>query len=103
MLDPFALDLLSALSEPIRLEIIEMLAISPDPLMVEMIAARIGRSQPIVSHHLSILRDAEVVDCVESGRCHFYSLTSDFLAGQLSKDPSGRLTLTIPFTKGGGR
>jgi DNA-binding transcriptional ArsR family regulator len=43
-------------------------------LTVGDIAERIGVSQPTVSHHLAILRDAELVTVDKQGRESFYSL-----------------------------
>ncbi len=41
------------------------------------IADKIGVTQPTVSHHLAILREAGLVDVREEGRQTFYSLNQD--------------------------
>ncbi len=50
------------------------------------ITEEIGVAQPTVSHHLAILREAELVDVREEGRQTFYTLNQDrvaFCCGQL--------------------
>lgn len=44
---------------------------------VSQIVSRLGVSQPTVSKHLKVLRDAELVSVREEGQHRFYSLTSD--------------------------
>jgi ArsR family transcriptional regulator, arsenate/arsenite/antimonite-responsive transcriptional repressor len=46
-------------------------------LTVNQITAEIGVSQPTVSHHLAILRDAELVTVTREGRESFYSLNQE--------------------------
>ncbi|MCX6055184.1 MAG: metalloregulator ArsR/SmtB family transcription factor [Chloroflexi bacterium] len=50
-------------------------------LSVTDIAQQMGVSQPTVSHHLKILRDAELVITRRSGREIYYSLNQKKLAG----------------------
>src|SRR3972149_11682000 len=55
-------------------------------LSVNEIVEKVGVSQPTVSHHLAILRDAGLVDIREEGKQTFYSLNQDqlvFCCGQL--------------------
>lgn len=55
-------------------------------LSVNEIVEKIGLSQPTISHHLAILRDAGLVDIREEGKQTFYSLNQDRVAyccGQL--------------------
>lgn len=55
-------------------------------LSVSEIVDKIGYSQPTISHHLAILRDADLVDIREEGKQTFYSLNQDNIAvccGQL--------------------
>jgi DNA-binding transcriptional ArsR family regulator len=49
-----------ALSEPARYHIVSLL-LKHGPLSVSEIAKKIRRSQPTVSHHLSVLRGLEIV------------------------------------------
>jgi DNA-binding transcriptional ArsR family regulator len=46
-------------------------------LTVSEITDRIGVSQPTVSHHLAILRDAGLVTAVREGRECYYSLNCE--------------------------
>ena len=55
-------------------------------LSVNEIVEQINVSQPTVSHHLAILREAELVDVREEGKQTFYSLNQErvaFCCGQL--------------------
>jgi ArsR family transcriptional regulator, arsenate/arsenite/antimonite-responsive transcriptional repressor len=53
---------------------------------VNEIVDKVGLSQPTISHHLAILRDAGLVNIREEGKQTFYSLNQDQVAyccGQL--------------------
>jgi ArsR family transcriptional regulator len=55
-------------------------------LSVNEIVEKIGYSQPTISHHLAILRDAGLVNIREEGKQTFYSLNQEnivFCCGQL--------------------
>ena len=55
-------------------------------LSVTEIVEKIGLSQPTISHHLAILRDAGLVHIREEGKQTFYTLNQDQVAyccGQL--------------------
>lgn len=55
-------------------------------LSVNEIVEKMDVSQPTVSHHLAILRDAGLVNIREEGKQTFYSLNQDqvaFCCGQL--------------------
>jgi len=49
-------------------------------LSVNEIVEKIGFSQPTISHHLAILRDADLVDIREEGKQTFYTLNQDRIA-----------------------
>ena len=49
-------------------------------LSVSEIVEKIGYSQPTISHHLAILRDAGLVDIREEGKQTFYSLNQENIA-----------------------
>lgn len=49
-------------------------------LPVSEIVEKIGFSQPTISHHLAILRDAGLVNIREEGKQTFYSLNQEHLA-----------------------
>jgi DNA-binding transcriptional ArsR family regulator len=55
-------------------------------LSVNDIVEKLDVTQPTVSHHLAILRDADLVNIREEGKQTFYSLNQDrvsFCCGQL--------------------
>lgn len=55
-------------------------------LSVNEVVAKLEVSQPTVSHHLAILRDAGLVDVREEGKQTFYTLNQErisFCCGQL--------------------
>lgn len=55
-------------------------------LSVNEIVEKVGFTQPTISHHLAILRDAGLVNIREEGKQTFYSLNQDNIAvccGQL--------------------
>ena len=69
-------------------------------LSVNEIVEKIGFSQPTISHHLAILRDAGLVDSREEGKQTFYTLNQDRIAvccGQimLKFAPESETTLTV--------
>ncbi len=51
-----------------------------DELSVSDIVAKIGYSQPTISHHLAILRDAGLVNIREEGKQTFYTLNQEHIA-----------------------
>ena len=69
-------------------------------LSVNEIVEKIGFSQPTISHHLAILRDAGLVNIREEGKQTFYTLNQDRIAvccGQfmLKFAPESETTLTV--------
>ena len=55
-------------------------------LSVNEIVEKVGFSQPTISHHLAILRDAGLVNIREEGKQTFYTLNQDqvvYCCGQL--------------------
>ena len=69
-------------------------------LSVGEIVEKIGYSQPTISHHLAILRDAGLVDIREEGKQTFYSLNQENIAvccGQimLKFAPENKVTAAV--------
>lgn len=64
---------LAALSDPVRLRIISMLAASETGTACGCdLEAPLGLSQPTVSHHMKVLREAGLVEGIKDGRwVHF--------------------------------
>jgi ArsR family transcriptional regulator, arsenate/arsenite/antimonite-responsive transcriptional repressor len=71
----------TALSDPVRLRVLSMLAAAPDgEVCVCDFVAPLGKSQPTVSHHLKILSDAGLVSGDRRGKWVWYSLNRERLA-----------------------
>jgi ArsR family transcriptional regulator, arsenate/arsenite/antimonite-responsive transcriptional repressor len=71
----------SALSDPVRLRVLSMLADATDgEVCVCDFVAPLGKSQPTISHHLKILSEAGLVQGEKRGRWVWYSLNRDRLA-----------------------
>jgi ArsR family transcriptional regulator, arsenate/arsenite/antimonite-responsive transcriptional repressor len=69
-------------------------------LSVNEIVEKVGYSQPTISHHLAILRDAGLVDSREDGKQTYYTLNQERIAvccGQimLKFAPESETTLTV--------
>ncbi|MCZ6504871.1 MAG: transcriptional regulator [Acidobacteria bacterium] len=72
---------LAALADPVRLRIVSMLAGSPDGAACGCdLEAPLGLSQPTVSHHLKILREAGLVEGTRDGRWIHYRVVPERLA-----------------------
>jgi ArsR family transcriptional regulator len=69
--------LLKALSDPTRLEIVGLLASARGELCVCHIEAQFRLSQPTVSHHLRLLREAGLVTWERRGTWVYYALRRD--------------------------
>lgn len=66
--------LFKALSDPTRLEIVGLLAENGRELCVCEIESHFDLSQPTVSHHLRLLREAGVVTAERRGTWVYYAL-----------------------------
>jgi ArsR family transcriptional regulator len=63
----------AALADPVRLRIVSMLSASPDGSACGCdLEGPLGLSQPTVSHHLKVLREAGVVEGEKRGRWVHY-------------------------------
>ncbi len=67
--------ILNILGDPIRLQII--FDLMDHDCSVMGLTEHVKISQPLVSHHLRILRDAKIVKATKSGKQVIYSLSSD--------------------------
>ncbi|GAA4277930.1 ArsR/SmtB family transcription factor [Aquimarina mytili] len=64
-------DVFQAIADPVRREIIELLA--EETLTVNAIAEKFDISRPAISKHLKILKECEIIDFKKEGRerfCH---------------------------------
>jgi ArsR family transcriptional regulator, arsenate/arsenite/antimonite-responsive transcriptional repressor len=70
----------AALGDPVRVRIVSMLAAAPDGAACGCdLEAPLGLSQPTVSHHLKILREAGLVEGTKQGRWVFYRVNPNRL------------------------
>ena len=70
-----------ALADPARVRIVNLLAISPEPVCVCEFTGPLGLSQPTVSHHLKKLVAAGLLEREQRGTWAYYSLRPDVLGG----------------------
>ena len=75
--------LFSALGDPARVKIVNLLATSDEPVCACEIVPVLGLSQATVSHHLKKLTDAGLLDREQRGKWAFFSLNPD-AAGKLA-------------------
>lgn len=69
------------LSDPVRLRLLSLIANAPGGEACACdLTAPIGRSQPTVSHHLSALTDAGLLQRDKRGRWAYYRVNRDRLA-----------------------
>jgi DNA-binding transcriptional ArsR family regulator len=71
-------DTLRAVADPVRRRILDALA--AEDLCVCHLTGDLGLAQPLVSHHLRVLRDAGLVEPQPHGRWTYYSLSRTALA-----------------------
>ena len=73
---------LKALGDPHRLRMLSIMAAQPagEPLCVCEIEGEFGLSQPTISHHLRVLREAGLVAVTKRGLWHYYAPLADGLA-----------------------
>jgi len=90
---------LDALGDATRRQVLEVLAAGEQPAgaVVEAMQARMAISQPAVSQHLKVLRDAGLVTVRTEGTRRFYALDPDALTavrGWIDRllDPAGAFT-----------
>ncbi len=64
--------LLHALADPTRLQMVSLLAEHPGEVCVCDITASFDLDQSTISHHLRLLREAGVIECVRHGVWAYY-------------------------------
>jgi ArsR family transcriptional regulator, arsenate/arsenite/antimonite-responsive transcriptional repressor len=73
--------MLAALADPVRLRIVSMLIAAPDGSCCGCdLEEPLGLSQPTVSHHLKVLREAGLIQGERRGRWVHYGLVPSRLA-----------------------
>lgn len=68
-----------ALADPTRVAIVNRLAAAGEACVCDLTAA-FDLSQPTVSHHLKLLRDAGLVDATRRGTWSYYRLVPETIA-----------------------
>jgi ArsR family transcriptional regulator len=71
-------ELLQAIADPVRLSIVRQLAASPGSICACDLTECCTVSQPTVSHHLKVLREAGAVTTERRGTFIYYELAPDF-------------------------
>lgn len=79
-----------ALADPTRVAIVNRLA-GADEICVCVFVDELGLSQPTVSHHLRVLREAGLVEAERRGTWAYYRLVPDAVA-ELAQALGGRAT-----------
>jgi len=70
-------DVMKALADPTRLEIVGILRDAKEPICICDLATAFDLSQPTLSHHMAKLKAAGLVESGKSGIWCFYSLRTD--------------------------
>jgi ArsR family transcriptional regulator len=70
-------ELFKALADPTRVRIVNVLATSDGPVCGCELIEPLGLSQPTVSHHLTKLLDAGLLEREQRGRWAYFSLSRD--------------------------
>jgi ArsR family transcriptional regulator len=71
----------SALGDPVRLRLVSLLMTAPGGAVCACdLVEPVGKSQPTVSHHLKVLRDAGLVTATRNGANIWYAVVPEQLA-----------------------
>jgi DNA-binding transcriptional ArsR family regulator len=90
---------LQVLSDPVRLAIVESLAV--EPMTVAVLADRFPISRPAVSRHLRLLKEAGLVESASDGTRRIYRVRPDGISAlrdymdQLWREAAARYTLAV--------
>ena len=68
-----------ALGDPTRLEVFRLIVGQPAPICVCDITARFDVTQPTISHHLRVLREAGLVTAAKRGIWAYYAVSDQGL------------------------
>jgi ArsR family transcriptional regulator, arsenate/arsenite/antimonite-responsive transcriptional repressor len=83
-----------ALSDPVRLRLLSLIANTPDgEVCVCNLIEPVARSQPTVSHHLSILVKSGLIEREQRGKWAWYKVNAESVE-MLRTALSGRLPIT---------
>ena len=70
---------LAALADPVRLQLVSLVAANGEVCSCDL-QGPLGRSQPTISHHTSVLAEAGVLQGRKAGRWTWWSLVPERLA-----------------------
>jgi ArsR family transcriptional regulator len=70
-------ELLKALADPTRLQILGVLKRAAEPVCICDFTAAFDLSQPTISHHMGKLKDAGLVEATRSGIWSYYRLAKN--------------------------
>jgi transcriptional regulator, arsR family len=73
-------EILRSIAHPMRFSILSLLNDKGRPMTVTEIYKSLDIEQSVASHHLSILRNAGVVQRMHSGKFVYYSASGEFLS-----------------------
>ena len=68
---------LKALADPVRVQLMSLVLGADEGRCTCDLAPAVGVSEPTVSHHLKVLREAGLVDCERRGLWAYYYVTPD--------------------------
>ena len=68
------------LADPIRLRLLSMIAAYGGEMCACDLVAPLGRSQPTISHHLSILTDAGLLERTQRGKWAWFKVVPERIA-----------------------
>jgi ArsR family transcriptional regulator len=71
-----SVELLKALADPTRLQMVGVLKRSSEPVCICDFTASFDLSQPTISHHMAKLKDAGLVEVTKAGIWAYYRLKS---------------------------
>jgi ArsR family transcriptional regulator len=77
-------DLLKALADPTRLQMVGILKRANDPVCICDFTATFKLSQPTISHHIARLREAGLVDVTKEGLWAYYRLRTSLDANTMA-------------------
>jgi ArsR family transcriptional regulator, arsenate/arsenite/antimonite-responsive transcriptional repressor len=91
------LDILNALGDQTRQQIIMFLGDSAKPMTVKELSLAMYLPRPTVSHHLKVMMDAKLLSCKIDGTKRYYYPTISSHAGKIKKllDLIEQVELTI--------
>ena len=69
-----------AIASPVRLQMVNLISRLGGQICVCDIESQFELSQPTISHHLKILREAGIIDCERRGQWLFYFTRRDALS-----------------------